>query len=347
MAVTMENPMNTPTKANTWVRKRTPTKANATAMTKARATEKAMANSRHEQVEYFPFGETWVQNGGNDKVTPYLFTSKELDSETGLYYFGARYYDPRTSVWQSPDPILASYLPMGDAARQQQLRGQGGVFYPININLYRYGRLNPLSIIDPDGNEDIVVVPDSAKSENARMESKALAYSNGTLNSFAGKALNAWAGLKSAFGGRVTEKDVKFFLGTPETGEFSNVSSLPDDPSKQGTIKAGEIYDYKAGMVNPKLPGLKLSSKAYGEGNVPQDPNFNGGVNPAHPTGDHANEVNGAYIHAARKGDMNSSGYKTGSEGCTTCYGYRVPQGLGTALGKSPTGDNGQVLILR
>ena len=63
-----------------------------------------------QHLEYFPFGETWVEEHSNTQRTPYLFTSKELDEETGLYYFGARYYDPRTSVWQSPDPILLTYL---------------------------------------------------------------------------------------------------------------------------------------------------------------------------------------------------------------------------------------------
>ncbi len=52
----------------------------------------------YEHLQYFPFGETWVQQHSNSYRTPYLYTAKELDQETGLYYFGARYYDPRTSV---------------------------------------------------------------------------------------------------------------------------------------------------------------------------------------------------------------------------------------------------------
>jgi RHS repeat-associated protein len=32
------------------------------------------------------------------------FTGKELDEETGLYYFGARYYDPRTNLFAATDP---------------------------------------------------------------------------------------------------------------------------------------------------------------------------------------------------------------------------------------------------
>ncbi|MDH4275927.1 MAG: hypothetical protein OEW08_12900, partial [Gammaproteobacteria bacterium] len=104
----------------------------------------------HEQVEYFPFGETWVQNGGNDKVSPYLFTSKELDSETGLYYFGARYYDPRTSVWQSPDPILEKYLP--GIGNDSNLAGMGGIYNSFNLGLFTYAHQNPVRYSDPDGN---------------------------------------------------------------------------------------------------------------------------------------------------------------------------------------------------
>lgn len=37
--------------------------------------------------------------------TPYLFNAKALDEETVLYYYGARYYDPRTSVFYGVDPL--------------------------------------------------------------------------------------------------------------------------------------------------------------------------------------------------------------------------------------------------
>ena len=43
-------------------------------------------------------------------VNPYKFNAKELDSETGLYYYGARYY-PRLSIWYGVDP-LAVYNPV-------------------------------------------------------------------------------------------------------------------------------------------------------------------------------------------------------------------------------------------
>ena len=61
-------------------------------------------------VEYTPTGEVFVEQR-NDSIctTPYLFNGKELDEETGLYYYGARYYDPRLSVWYSTDPMQEKY----------------------------------------------------------------------------------------------------------------------------------------------------------------------------------------------------------------------------------------------
>ena len=79
----------------------------------------------------------------------WLFTSKELDFDTGLYYYGARYYDPKTSVWQSPDPILASYM-RGDP--------NNGVFSPRNLGLYTYVANNPVMAKDPDGRVYFLVV---------------------------------------------------------------------------------------------------------------------------------------------------------------------------------------------
>jgi len=95
----------------------------------------------YQHLEYFPFGETWVEEVSNRWRVPYLFTAKELDRETGLYYFGARYYDPRTSVWQSVDPIVGDYL-----------NGLVGGFYePSTLNLYGYARNNPVILQDADG----------------------------------------------------------------------------------------------------------------------------------------------------------------------------------------------------
>ena len=52
---------------------------------------------------YMPYGETFIKIGG----APHLFNGKERDEESGLYYYGARYYDERTSLFANPDPLWA------------------------------------------------------------------------------------------------------------------------------------------------------------------------------------------------------------------------------------------------
>jgi len=96
----------------------------------------------YRHTEFFPSGEAWVDEASNKQRTPYLFAGKELDEETGLYYFGARYYDARTGVWQSPDPAAESYLAGAP---------NGGVYSPVNLAAYTYADNNPLTVTDPTG----------------------------------------------------------------------------------------------------------------------------------------------------------------------------------------------------
>ncbi|HRR29436.1 MAG TPA: RHS repeat-associated core domain-containing protein, partial [Victivallales bacterium] len=110
---------------------------------------------------------TWVhEKATTGESMPYKFTSKELDPETGLYYFGARYYDARLSRWMSTDPAFTrgTYFPnpkdfdmehdyfwylKQDASKK--LPGIGGVFNEINLDLYHYAGNNPVKYVDPDG----------------------------------------------------------------------------------------------------------------------------------------------------------------------------------------------------
>jgi hypothetical protein len=90
----------------------------------------------------------------------YWFTGKELDSETGFYYYGARYLDPKTSRWISADPALGDYIPgapVDDEAKKRNgsLPGQGGVFNYVNLHVYHYAGNNPVKYVDPDGEEGI------------------------------------------------------------------------------------------------------------------------------------------------------------------------------------------------
>ena len=87
-----------------------------------------------------------------------------MDEETGLYYYGARYLDPKYSRWLSGDPALGDYIPkapIDDEAKKhnENLPGMGGVFNVVNLHLYHYAGNNPVKYTDPDG-RDIIYLND-------------------------------------------------------------------------------------------------------------------------------------------------------------------------------------------
>ncbi|MDE7397457.1 MAG: RHS repeat-associated core domain-containing protein, partial [Muribaculum sp.] len=93
--------------------------------------------NKTQEIEYIPFGEVFLdRRSGDSWSTPYLFNGKEYDEETGLYYYGARYYDPRLSLWLSPD-------------RYQEK-------YP-NISTYAYAANSPVRYIDERGDSVAVL----------------------------------------------------------------------------------------------------------------------------------------------------------------------------------------------
>lgn len=63
--------------------------------------------------------------------SPYRFNGKETDEETGLAYYGARYYQNRLSIWLSVD-ALAEDFP--------------------SHSPYNFTMNNPIKLVDPDGN---------------------------------------------------------------------------------------------------------------------------------------------------------------------------------------------------
>lgn len=105
-----------------------------------------------QHMEYFAFGETFVEEHRSSNNSPYKYNGKELDEETGLYYYGARYYSPRESVWLSVDP-LASYDPIQNSEHYIDGQHNGGVFNAKNLNVYGYCYQNPVLYLDPNGKQ--------------------------------------------------------------------------------------------------------------------------------------------------------------------------------------------------
>jgi RHS repeat-associated protein len=83
-----------------------------------------------QHLHYLPFGEDWVDQRNSTWNTPYTFSGKEKDVETGYGYFGARYYDSGLSIWLSVDPMSDKYPSMSP---------------------YNYCANNPVILVDPDG----------------------------------------------------------------------------------------------------------------------------------------------------------------------------------------------------
>lgn len=99
-----------------------------------------------ERTEYKPFGEIYrreVRNPNTGQlivgsaapsVSPYGFTGQRHDSDTGLYFYNARYYDPQLGRFTQPDPIVQAFDD------------------PQFLNRYTYVRNNPINLVDPSGN---------------------------------------------------------------------------------------------------------------------------------------------------------------------------------------------------
>ena len=83
---------------------------------------------------YDSFGKIILQSG--TLLNPYTYTGRELDEETGFYFYRARYYDPRSGRFIGEDPIA---------------------FENGDTNHYRYVLNNPTRFVDPTGR--IAVIP--------------------------------------------------------------------------------------------------------------------------------------------------------------------------------------------
>ncbi|MCB1194046.1 MAG: RHS repeat-associated core domain-containing protein [Leptospiraceae bacterium] len=83
-------------------------------------------------VSYTPYGEIDREHSGGPDIYRYKYTSQEEDKETGLYYYKARYYDPKIGRFLQPDTVME-------------------VSSPFGANQYMYVEGNPVMYNDPTG----------------------------------------------------------------------------------------------------------------------------------------------------------------------------------------------------
>ena len=131
-----------------------------------------------ERRDYLPYGqERAVHEELNVPETDYGFTGKELDSETGLNYYGARYYDSEIGRFIQMDPMLMGMDKMNSKQRNAFLSN------PQNLNTYAYVQNNPVRYTDPTGmyGEDVhydLTFYLSLQTGLTRGQSKIIAFKN-------------------------------------------------------------------------------------------------------------------------------------------------------------------------
>jgi len=100
-----------------------------------------------ERKDYLPYGEERIIDG-EESIEDYGYTGKEQDTESGLYYYGARYYDPEIGRFIQIDPLVLgeSGKPLSDVLSNPQA-----------LNGYSYVLNNPMRYVDEEGKYEIDV----------------------------------------------------------------------------------------------------------------------------------------------------------------------------------------------
>jgi len=87
----------------------------------------------YQHYEYSAFGQSRYTSSSTAFPVSRRYTAQVLDEETGLYFYGARYYDPQLGRFIQPDTVVSSE------------------FNPQSYDRYGYALNNPLKYVDPSG----------------------------------------------------------------------------------------------------------------------------------------------------------------------------------------------------
>ena len=116
-----------------------------------------------QNISYIPYGEVFVEETAGGWQSPYYFNAKELDEETGLYYYGARYLDPAGTRWLSADPMFEKY---------------------VGMSPYNYCAGNPVRLVDPDGKNLGILVDGESYKYDPNIKKNEYKGNNATIGKF-------------------------------------------------------------------------------------------------------------------------------------------------------------------
>jgi RHS repeat-associated protein len=190
------------------------------------------------------FGETFVEERNTEQdLIPYLFTSKELDPMTGLYYYGARYYNPK-----GPPPFL-SVDPLADK-------------YP-EWSAYAYCGNNPINYVDIEGMYKLKFNAQSSQKAAVSMYGK---YENQTVSDIYRKN-GEWVYTVSISSSTYTISNIKEYRtllkNRQELGIKRNYScQLPPSPDLSGSSEAVGVLIELLGDPLPGVPGTDIGFTA-------------------------------------------------------------------------------------
>jgi len=120
--------------------------SSSTVITAGDDVEENPVGDQLEEIHYYPFGEIHT-NSGSVNVR-HKFAGHEFDSETGLIYMGARYYDPKLARFITADPVVPARV---DQHNFLSFKVREDLTNPQKLNRYSYCGNNPVVLRDPFG----------------------------------------------------------------------------------------------------------------------------------------------------------------------------------------------------
>jgi len=203
-----------------------------------------------QSLDYYPFGETRTDTQSDVYDNNYKFTGQELDDESGLYYYGARYYDPAIGKFISQDPW------------------EGNINEPQTLNKYSYVINNPLKYIDPTG--EYLGLDDAIAAGTGAL----IGLGGQLISDIIAWELSDWEDYAGAVGGGAVSGEATLYSGLlgPAIGAAADNSikqSLKIWTGKQEEFDANNlaketIFEATIGYF---LPDIKIKGINKGKGN--------------------------------------------------------------------------------